>query len=94
MFWCILSACPSPELFWLSESVTVLRAGSAMRGGVADSLTGGQPGAGSSVQGLRQISANRHATPSSTFPSSVLPGKSGKGALCPAVLHISAGFTV
>lgn len=63
-----------------SQSVTVLCAGSATRGGIADSLAGSQPGAGSSVQGLGQISANRHATPSSAFPSPVLPGKSGKGA--------------
>lgn len=72
----------------------MLCAGSATCGGIADSLPGGQPGAGSSVQGLRQISTNGHATPSSAFPSPVLPGKPGKGALCPAVLHISAGFTV
>ncbi|XP_037979547.1 E3 ubiquitin-protein ligase NEDD4-like isoform X5 [Motacilla alba alba] len=64
------------------------------RGGIADSLAGGQPGAGSSVLGLRQISTNGHATPSSAFPSPVLPGKSGKGASCLALLHVSAGFTV
>lgn len=89
----MLSACPL-ELFWLPEGVTVLRAGSATRGGIADSLAGGQPGAGSSVQGLRQISTNGHATPSSAFSSPVLPGKSGKGAFCLALLHVSAGFTV
>lgn len=78
-------SCPSPGLLWLSEGVTVLGAGGATRAGTADCLAGDQPGAGSSVQGLRQTSANGHAAPSSALPSPVLPGKSGKGALCPAV---------
>lgn len=77
-------SCPSPELLWLSEGVTVRGAGSATRAGTADCLAGGQPGAGSSVQGLRQTGTNGHAAPSSPLPSPVLPGKSGKGPLCPA----------
>lgn len=47
-----------------------------------------------SVRCLRQIGTKRHATPVSGFHSSLLPGKTEKETLSPAILHISAVFIV
>jgi len=77
------------------ESVTVFRAGSHTRGNIAKFLTGGWPATGRvSVWCFRQISTKRRATPVSGFRSSLLPGKTEKETLPPAILHISAVFIV